>query len=177
MESWDTFAVIAGGAAAALLGLLFIAISIRLNVFASNVELRNRAGGTLTLFGIVLLLALLLAIPGQSHRVLGVEVVVLAVLGGLGLFLLDWRAGRNRGQQVIGRVLEMVSPDTVTTVLLLVGGLLLVFRVPAGMYVLVGPVLTALVGGLTSAWLFMTRVEDQPRPPATSDASFPKAAL
>lgn len=177
MESWDTFAVIVGGAAAALLGLLFIAISIRLNVFASNVELRNRAGGTLTLFGIVLLLALMLAIPGQSRRVLGVEVVVLAVLGGLGLFFLSWRAGRNRGQQVIGRVLEMVSPDTITTVLLLVAGLLLVFRVPAGMYVLVAPVLTAFVGGLTSAWLFMTRVPDQPAAPSAPDSSFPKAAL
>jgi hypothetical protein len=177
VESWDTFAVIVGGAAAALLGLLFIAISIRLNVFASNVELRNRAAGTLTLFGIVLLLGLLLAIPGQSHRVLGVEVVVLAALGGLGLFLLDWRAGRNRGQQIVGRVLEMVSPDTVTTVLLLVGGLLLVFRVPAGMYVLVAPVITAFVGGLTSAWLFMTRVPEQPSAPAAPGSSFPKAAL
>jgi hypothetical protein len=177
VESWDTFAVIVGGAAAALLGLLFIAISIRLNVFASNVELRNRAAGTLTLFGIVLLLGLLLAIPGQSHRVLGIEVVVLAALGGLGLFLLDWRAGRNRGQQFVGRVLEMVSPDTVTTVLLLVGGLLLVFRVPAGMYVLVAPVITAFVGGLTSAWLFMTRIPEQPSDPAAPGSSFPKAAL
>ena len=177
MESWDTFAVIVGGAAAALLGLLFIAISIRLSVFAGSVELRNRAAATLTLFGVVLLLALLLAIPAQSHRVLGVEVVVLAVLGGAGLFLLVWRAGRNRGQQVIGRVLEMVSPDTVTTVLLLVGGLLLVFRVPAGMYVLVAPVITAFVGGLTSAWLFMTRVEDQPAAPTAPESSFPKAAL
>jgi hypothetical protein len=177
VESWDTFAVIVGGAAAALLGLLFIAISIRLNVFASNVEMRNRAGGTLTLFGIVLLLALLLAIPGQSRRVLGVEIVVLAVLGGLGLFVLNWRAGRNRGQQVIGRVLEMISPDTVTTVLLLVSGLLLVFRVTAGMYVLVAPVITAFVGGLTSAWLFMTRVPEQPATPAAPDSSFPKAAL
>ena len=177
MESWDTFAVIVGGAAAALLGLLFIAIAIRLTVFASNGELRNRAAGTLTLFLVALLLALLLAIPRQSHRVLGVEVVVLAVLGGLGLFLLDWRAGRNRGQQAIGRVLEMISPNTVTTVLLLVGGLLLVFRVSAGMYVLVAPVITAFVGGLTSAWLFMTRLPEYPPSPSVPDSSFPKAAL
>jgi hypothetical protein len=177
VESWDTFAVIVGGAAAVLLGLLFIAVSIRLAAFASNVELRNRAAGTLTLFGIVLLLALLLAVPAQSHRVLGVEIVVLAVLGGAGLFLLDWRAGRNRGQQVVGRVLEMVSPDTVTTVLLLVGGLLLVFRVSAGMYVLVAPVVTAFVGGLVNAWLFMTRVQEQPPASPAPDSAFPKAAL
>jgi Na+/H+ antiporter NhaD/arsenite permease-like protein len=176
MESWDTFAVIVGGAAAALLGLLFIAISIRLNVVAGSKELRNRSAETLVLFGIVLLLAVLLAIPGQTHRILGFEVIALALLGGVALYLLDWRAGTGRGQQPIGRVLEMISPNTVTTVLLLVAGMLLVFKVDAGMYVLVGPVLAAFVGGLTSAWLFMTRVEDQPAPAKPAD-SFPRAAL
>jgi hypothetical protein len=171
VESWDTFAVIVGGAAAALLGLLFVAISIRLTVIARSTELRNRSAETMTLFGIVLLLAVLLAIPRQPIRVLGIEVVVLAVLGGIGLFMLDWRAGRNRGQQVIGRVLELVSPNTVTTVLLLVAGALLAFRISAGMYVLVGPVIAAFVGGLTSAWLFLTRVEEQP-----PESSSPKAA-
>lgn len=160
MESWDTFAVIVGGAAAALLGLLFVAISIRLNVIARSTELRNRSASTMTLFGIVLLLGVLLAIPEQSYRALGIEVVVLAVLGGAGLFLLDWRAGRHREHQVIGRVIEMVSPNTVTTVLLLVAGGLLAFNVSAGMYVLVAPVIAAFVGGLTSAWLFMTRTEE-----------------
>jgi hypothetical protein len=177
VESWDTFAVIVGGAAAALLGLLFVAISIRLNVITGSTELRNRSAQTMTLFGIVLLLAVLLAIPGQPLRVLGIEVVVLALLGGAGLFLLDWRAGRNRGHQAIARVLEMISPNTVTTVLLLVAGALLAFRVPAGMYVLVAPVLAAFVGGLISAWLFMTRVQEQPAGPETPESPFPRAAL
>jgi hypothetical protein len=177
VESWDTFAVIVGGAAAALLGLLFVAISIRLSVIARSDELRNRSASTMTLFGIVLLVAVLLAIPRQSYRVLGIELVVLAVLGGIGLFLLDWRAGRHREQQAIARVLEMVSPTTVTTLLLLVAGALLAFKVPAGMYVLVAPVIAAFVGGLTSAWLFMTRVEDRPARPEAPDSSFPKAAL
>jgi hypothetical protein len=177
VESWDTFAVIVGGAAAALLGLLFVAISIRLNVIAGSTELRNRSAQTMTLFGIVLLLAVLLAIPGQPLRVLGIEVVVLALLGGAGLFLLDWRAGRDRGHQAIARVLEMISPNSVTTVLLLVAGALLAFRVSAGMYVLAAPVIAAFVGGLTSAWLFMTRVPDQPAAPETPESPFPRAAL
>jgi hypothetical protein len=165
VESWDTFAVIVGGAAAALLGLLFIAISIRLNVVAGSQELRNRSAQTLVLFGIVLVLALLMAIPGQSRVVLGIEVVVLAVLGGVGLTLLDWRAGGSSGGQPgIGRVLDKISPNTITTVLLLVSGLLLLFGLKAGRYVLVAPVIIAFAGGLTSAWLFMTRVEDQPEP-------------
>lgn len=161
MESWDTFAVIVGGAAAALLGLLFIAISIRLNVVAASRELRNRSAQTMVLFGIVLLLAVLLAIPGQSCTLLGVEVVVLALAGGVGLDLLDRRAGRTREQHGLSRVLDLVAPNTVTTLLLLAAGVLLLFDLNAGLYLLVPPVIAAFVGGLTSAWLFMTRIEDR----------------
>jgi hypothetical protein len=32
--------------------------------------------------------------------------------------------------------------------------------VSAGLYVLVAPVLTALVGGVVSAWLFLTKVTE-----------------
>ncbi len=162
MESWGTFAVIVGGAAAALLGLLFVAISIRLNVVAASRELRNRSAQTMVLFGLVLILALLLAIPGQSCTVLGVEVVLLALGGGVGLDLLDRRAGRTtRDQPGISRVLDLVAPNTITTLLLLAAGVLLLFDLNAGLYLLVPPVIAAFVGGLTSAWLFMTRIEDR----------------
>jgi hypothetical protein len=38
LEKWSTFAVIAGGAAAALTGLLFVAVSIRIDVIATCQE-------------------------------------------------------------------------------------------------------------------------------------------
>lgn len=62
MEKWSTFAVIAGGAAAALTGLLFVAVSIRIDVIAKSQELRNRAAQTLALFLTVLFIAILLSI-------------------------------------------------------------------------------------------------------------------
>jgi len=35
-----------------------------------------------------------------------------------------------------------------------------VLGVPAGLYVLVGPVLIALVGGVVSAWLLLTKITE-----------------
>ena len=55
MKAWDTFAQIIGTAAAALIGLLFVAVSIRIASIARSQELRNRAAQTLSLFGIVLM--------------------------------------------------------------------------------------------------------------------------
>ena len=70
MHEWDTFAVIVGGSAGALVGLLFVAISIHAGRIAESADLRGRAAQTLVIFAALLLIALLLAIPEQSQRVL-----------------------------------------------------------------------------------------------------------
>ena len=92
MENWGTFATVAGTAAASLAGLLFVAVSIRTAVIARSQEQRNRAAQTLTLFVTALFITILLSIPGQSYRVLGAELVVLAILAGAGHLMLDRRA-------------------------------------------------------------------------------------
>jgi hypothetical protein len=160
LERWDAFATIAGGAAAALTGLLFVAVSIRADYIARSQELRNRAAQTLLLFGTVLVVAVLMAIPGQGYRTLGAELLAAGVATGAGLFLLDRRAKAIRSDQAIAQVLEAVTPNMVTSVLLLAAAIVLVLGLGAGLYVLVAPVLTALVGGVTSAWVFLTKITE-----------------
>ena len=160
MGAWDTFAAISGGASATLTGLLFVAVSIRIASIARSQELRNRAAQTLSLFGIVLIISVLIAIPGQAYRTLGAELVVLAVVAGMGLHILDRRAKGESSDQAIAPVLEAVAPTTVTSLLLLAAGIVLILGVRAGLYVLVGPVLAALIGGVASAWLFLTKITE-----------------
>jgi hypothetical protein len=57
-------------------------------------------------------------------------------------------------------VLEAVTPNMVTSVLLLAAGIILVLGLGAGLYVLVAPVLTAMVGGVASAWLLLTKITE-----------------
>lgn len=92
MQAWDTFTAICGGAAATLTGLLFVAVSIRIASIARSQELRNRAAQTLSPFGIVLIISVLIAIPGHGYSTLGAELVVLAMITGAGLRTLDRRA-------------------------------------------------------------------------------------
>jgi hypothetical protein len=96
-----------GGAAAALTGLLFVAVSIRITSVAQSQELRNRAAQTLSLFGTVLIISVLLAIPGQAYRTLDAELVVLAVIAGAGLYALDRRAKGGRSDQAVAPVLML----------------------------------------------------------------------
>ena len=158
MPGWDTFAVITGGAAGALIGLLFISVSIRIDVISASPDFRNRGAATLCLFGSVLLVSTLLGIPGQHAWELGAELIVLAAALGGGLWGLNRRAVAHPSEQPISRLLALVSPDTITTILLLLAGALLVAGIDDGIYVVVPAVIAAIVGGITSAWLFLTRI-------------------
>jgi hypothetical protein len=154
LEEWGIFATVAGAAAAGLTGLLFVAVSIRTSAIAQSQELRNRAAQTLALFVTVLFITILLSIPGQSYSVLGVEFVALALISGVGLLMLDRRARADTHQRDTG------APNAITSILLLVAGVLLIFGVRAGLDVVVLPVLVALAGGVTSAWLVLTKVTE-----------------
>lgn len=165
MEKWGTFATVAGGAAAGLTGLLFVAVSIRIAVIAKSQELRNRAAQTLGLFVTVLFIGILLSIPDQSYSVLGVELVALALIIGAGFLALDRRARvdshtGDAGAHALASTLDTVAPNAVTSILLFVAGLLLLVGVHAGLDVLVLPVVVALAGGVVSAWLLLTKIPE-----------------
>ncbi len=160
VTGWDGFAMVIGGAAGALVGLLFVAVSIRINVIARSGELRNRAAQTLSLFAAVLLVAIALSIPDQQRWVVGVELMSLALLAGVIMLVLDRRAQRQKSEQPIAHVLDVANPNAITCVLLFGSGSFLLYGSIVGLYVLVGAAVIAILGGIVSAWLLLVRVAD-----------------
>jgi hypothetical protein len=158
VAGWDTFAVVIGGAAGALIGLLFVSVSIRIDVISASSDFRNRGAATLILFMSVLLVAIVLVVPGQEAWELGAELLVLASGLGVVLWWLNRRAVAHPSAQPISRILATVSPDTITTSLLFVAGALLLAGVDDGVYVVIPAVIAAITGGVVSAWLFLTRI-------------------
>jgi hypothetical protein len=101
---------------------------------------------------------ILIAIPRQHDHILGLELLAVDIeLGGC-LLALDRRARSSPTGGRIAAVVRVVSPDTITTVLLLISAGLLVAGINAGHYVLVVAMLSALTGGVITAWLFLVRV-------------------
>src|SRR4029078_9963292 len=114
MHEWDTFAVIIGGSAGALVGLLFVALSIHAGRVAESADLRNRAAQTLVIFAVVLLIGVLLAIPLQPEWLLGAELLALGVLAAGLLVVLDHRAGQSDSHKSLAQTLKVVNPSTLT---------------------------------------------------------------
>jgi hypothetical protein len=161
VQDWVPFATVAGAAAASLTGLLFVAVSIRIDVIARSPELTNRAAQALLLFLLVVFVAIVLAIPGQAYGPLGGEVIALALIAGVGLFVLDRRARSDTAPtSKLGHILDVVAPNTLTALLLLISGLFIAAGVHTGLYIMVVPVVAVLGGGVVSAWLLLIRTTD-----------------
>jgi len=160
VHEWDTFAVVVGGSAGALVGLLFVAISIHAAPMAASADLRGRAAQTLVIFAALLLIALLLVIPEQSQRVLGTEFLLLAALVATALIWLDHLARRTDSPRSVARTLKYVNPSTLTAAGIALACGLMVFGVDWADFALVPVICAAIVGGLASAWLLLTKLTD-----------------
>ena len=155
--AWLTFGEALAGVAGALTGLLFVAVSIKSDVLARSRNLSSRAAQTLVLFMIAVLLGLLVVTP-QPRIALAWELIALAALSGVALQVLDRRAGSAEDANTVERYMERFSPNLITAVLVGVAGVTLVIRAGGGLYWLLPTAVTSLLGGVTSAWLFLVRV-------------------
>jgi hypothetical protein len=159
MSGWTDFAVVTGAATASLLGLLFVAVSIRVEVIARSPELRSRSAQTMALLLIGLLIAVLLAVPNQLNWELGTELLVLGVVAiGVGV-VLDRLAG-SETRSAIASVIDRWNATTVLSTLLVVSGLLLTLGHRDGVYLLVPALIAVLVGGVVNAWLILVNLTD-----------------
>jgi hypothetical protein len=79
---WHDFFLAAAGASAALLGLLFVGVSINLSAIAADerVDLRARAGQAFTNLVFVLLIGLIMLIPNPGARLLAAALGLVAAV-------------------------------------------------------------------------------------------------
>lgn len=159
VETWESFGVVVGAASGALIGLLFVAISVNASRVAKHPALHVVATRTLVLFAIPLVAAILVVTPLQADWVLGVELIVLGVVAAAALILV----GRGHGEvdaspeSLWARTLDRTSPTLSTSVLTEIAGVTLIVG-GGGLYWLVPALILALVGGMLNAWLLLLRL-------------------
>jgi hypothetical protein len=156
VQGWASFGQLAGAASGALIGLLFVAVSLNRDRITQNPILHASAVQTLVIFMLPLITSILLLTPGQPSWVLGSELLALGTLQGL-VLVISGRRKRNTGIEPsrLARLLDHTSPNLVATLLVLIGGVTLIAGHGGGLYWLVPAVILALVGGSANAWLFL----------------------
>ena len=78
--AWHDFAVAFVSASAALLGLVFVVVSLHLRAVVDDTVLRRRAEIMLGLLATMLAASAAVLIPGQSREALGLELMAIALV-------------------------------------------------------------------------------------------------
>lgn len=157
MEDWSNYAVITGGGAAALVGLLFVAVSIRTDLISQSKALRARVGQILTILMGLLCTSIMVGLPNPYPWVLGIELVASAFGLATALILLNRRAKRETTVDQLERIIDRVNPNVTTVVLIGLSGVGLLFGIEASLFILFVGALVGLVGCVIGAWLVLIR--------------------
>lgn len=155
LPGWENFFVAEVGAAAALSGLVFVAVSINLTRILAVEHLPERAAETLVVLLGVLAVASFGLVP-QAQAAFGVEVAGTGALVWMSTVRTQLRAYRHaEARQWLFR--RAVGTQLATVPFIVGGGLLLAGH-PAGLYAIVAGVLFSFAAGVQNAWVLLVEI-------------------
>jgi hypothetical protein len=155
---WENFFVAEVGAAAALTGLIFVAVSINLSKVLQFPQLPRRAAESLVMLMTVLVVAGLGLVPGQPCARFGAEVFAVALVAWLVPIALQRRDARLPGLRRYWIVTRALTHQ-IAILPLLVGGASVWAGAGGGLYWLVPGTFLSLAAGLLNAWILLVEIQ------------------
>ncbi|HEX4382519.1 MAG TPA: hypothetical protein VH083_06210 [Myxococcales bacterium] len=155
---WANFFFAEVGASSALVGLLFVAISINLAKILALPSLPGRAFEALIVLAMVLFIGTFALVPGQSARALGLEVLGTGLFGWVTTVLIQCRLPRRAWGQTSWMVWR-VTLTQLATLPMIAGGASLVAARGGGLYWTVAGVVAAFLAALIDAWVLLIEIQ------------------
>ena len=156
-DQWSDLFVATAGAAAALTGLLFVAVSINLERILAFRGLPNRALATLVLLLEVTIASIFGLAPGQSTTTLGVELLAIGLISLAAVSLLI-RKSFDPTHQSAGQMAGNGTVGALATVPFVIAGLSLIAESGGGLYWVLAGIVGAILGGVTNAWVLLVEI-------------------
>jgi hypothetical protein len=156
LSAWQDFFVMTGGAAAALTGLIFVAMTQHTKTIVSNPFYRSRAISMLLSLTIQLVLAGAALVPGQPLVALGLEVEIAALLFVvLWIVFSVWRHRHVPRTHSRSRRSAELLAGLLLNALLVGAGLALLGGNGAGLYLLASLLLLGFGWNIYVAWVLI----------------------
>ncbi|MFI5052806.1 MAG: hypothetical protein ACHQDE_00465 [Acidimicrobiia bacterium] len=168
-DQWHDFFIVVGGGAAVLTGLVFVAMSLNVNVINQDATHRYRAVGTLTGMSAAFVICSLALMGGQDHRAVGIEWFVVAAIAAV-VYINGYVQAVRLGGSVAWLRVNRVVVGSACYLAELVGAALLVAGHIAGLYVAAVAMILQLAFMISGAWLLVIGVATrQPPTPRSED--------
>jgi hypothetical protein len=159
-EQWSNFFSMVGSGAAALAGLIFVAMSINPEIIIRNTTHKNRAINMLTGFTAVFMACSLALIGNQNFAALGFEWLVLWLIATV-IFIRGYVIAIRSGMSSIGLSAPRLAGGTICYLAEVIGAIFLILGYSAGLYI--AAIATIILFGflISGAWLLMIGVYEQ----------------
>jgi hypothetical protein len=153
-EQWNNFFVMVGGGAAALLGLIFVAMSINHVIIIQNTTHKNRAINMLTGF-VAIFMACGLALIGDQHlEMLGFEWLLLWLIATI-IFVRGYVIAIRSGMSSIGLKVPRLAGGTICYLAEVISAIFLILGYSSGLYIAAVAIIVLFAFLISGAWLLM----------------------
>lgn len=158
--AWHDFFVMVGGGAAALTGLVFVAMTLNADAITQDAAHRYRAIGTLTGFAAAFVISALALMGGQNNRAIGAEWLVVSTIAAAVYIFGYVQALRTGGDQASIRAGRVIF-GTLCCVDEMTGAALLIAGQSVGIYVAAIGMVVYIAFMITGAWLLIVWTRDE----------------
>jgi len=163
-SQWHDYFITVGGGAAALTGLVFVAMTLHLDEIINNPVHRHRARTILAGLTAVFIRCALVLMGGQSSQAVAIELIVVLVV----VETILYRSIRLAAQAADNAVLLRAVGSFACLVLEQVGAVTLFFGFSWGLYVIGLGMMSSFIFMVTGAWLLLVGVGMQEAAEASS---------
>jgi MFS-type transporter involved in bile tolerance (Atg22 family) len=158
LAEWHDFFLATAGGAAALAGLVFVAMSINLDVIAQNTTHRGRAINMLTGFTATFMICVLALVGGQNHQAVGTEWFVVATAAAV-IYVHNYVQAAK-----LGGIKTELRPDRLAVGVTcyaaeIIGAVVLILGYVAGLYIAVFGLVVSFPLLISGSWLLLVAVQ------------------
>jgi len=157
-SEWSDLFVASAGASAALLGLLFVAVSINLERILKYQGLPGRALEALMQLTCVLIVSLAGLVPGQSHVALGFELLLVTAVIAAIILRQPIIVADETGREPVSWKVSRWTVRLAGLVPIGVAGISLVVEAGGGLYWLAAGIVLAIAAAIAGAWVLLVEI-------------------
>jgi hypothetical protein len=153
-EQWNNFFLMVGTGAAALAGLIFVAMSINHAIILGNKTHKNRAINMLTGFTAIFMASSFALVRNQYLNVLGFEWLALWLIATI-IFIRGYVVAIRLGMSFIGLNPARLTGGTLCYIAEIVGAIFLILGYDSGFYIAAVAIIVLFAFLISGAWLLM----------------------
>lgn len=154
LDQWSNFFVMVGSGAAALAGLIFVAMSINPGIILGNATHKNRAINMLSGFSAVFMACGFELIGNQNLEALGFEWLFLWLVA-TAIFIRGYVTAIRSAMSSIGLTLPRLAGGTMCYVAEIIAAIFLIRGDSAGLYIASIAIIVLFGFLISGAWLLM----------------------